>query len=318
MRKIIIVSLFLISLGLCWSHPVPFAAQDRENSSTLNEILEKCGEYCEKLAKAALYFVCIESIDERTLGEKGAISPNPIGEGTTSSEVASGDRIAKPSTHKIKTRTFTRSPRPSRMEKNIYVYDYQLIRKGKLIEEKRTLLEENGKKKNDVDARLKSKRFFSERSVFGPVGLLSRRRQDQYNYKVLKEEKFSRRLAVVLEATPKKTSRENPNFGKIWVDKEDFSILKIEVAQESLAGIKGVKDKRISHVVKDVHEYGVIKNGIRFPSRTIFEESYKINKVRDTYPDYSFKPTKMGLRWGKTVITYKDYKFFTVDVDVKF
>ncbi len=316
-RRTLVFCLVLISFGLFLNSPVPGSVR-AEEPAALDVLLKNCAEYCERLSSAALHFICIEKIDEKVSGEKGEISPNFSGDGTIPPRAETGDRVLKPSTHRVTTRTFTRRPRPGKIEKNTYVYDYQLIREGKKIEEKRILLEENGKKKNEENAQLRTKRFFSKRSVFGPVGLLSRERQKLYNYKIIKEEKIGKRKTVVLEVTPRKLSNENPNFGKVWVDKEDFSVLKIEVAQGSLAGMQGTADKKISHVIKDIHEYGIVKNGIRFPSRTIFEESYDIKKVRRSEPNYPLTPTKMGLRWAKTVIEYKDYKFFTVDVDVKY
>jgi hypothetical protein len=315
--KTLALFIALVFFGSFLNSPIQGSIR-REEPSSLDDILKNCAEYCERLSNAALHFICIERIDEKFSGEKGEISPGFSGDGTIPPRAETGDRVLKPSTYRVTTRTFTRRPRPGKIEKNTFVYDYQLIRVGKKIEEKRILLEENGKKKDEENAELKTRRFFSKRSVFGPVGLLSKERQQQYNYKIIKEEKVGKRKTVVLEVTPKEISNENKNFGKVWIDKEDFSVLKIEVAQGSLVGIEGSKDKKISHVIKDVHEYNIVKNGIRFPSRTTFEESYNINKVRRSEPNYPLPPTKMGLRWAKTVIEYKDYKFFTVDVDVKY
>jgi hypothetical protein len=316
--KIVLVSfLVLISIGILMIKPVSGSIKTEEQP-LLDEILKNCAKYCEGLAGAALHFICLEKINEKVSGEKSEISPVFSGDGRVPPKTEVGNRVLKPSTHKTTTRTFTKRPRPSRTLKNTYVYDYQLIREGKKIEERRILLEENGKKMKEENAELKSKRFFSKRSVFGPVGLLSRERQKLYNYRIIKEEKIGKRKAFVLEVTPKKDLAEDSNFGKVWVDKEDFSVLKIEVAQESLLGAEGKEDKKINHVVKDVHEYGIVKNGIRFPSRTIFEESYDIKKVRRVEPNYPLAPTKLGLRWAKTVIEYTDYKFFTVDTEVKF
>ena len=112
----------------------------------------------------------------------------------------------------------------------------------------------------------------------------------------------------MIEALPKIKMKDKPNYGKIWVDKEDFSVLKIEIEAESLAGFENLKEmskkRRIRPIITVTHDYGLEKKGIRFPSKTIFEESY------------------IGLGTGKfrasrTIITYDDYRFFTVDVKVK-
>ena len=48
-----------------------------------------------------------------------------------------------------------------------------MIKKGKDIKESRILIEENGEERYEKNAPLKTKRFYSLKSVFGPVGFLS-------------------------------------------------------------------------------------------------------------------------------------------------
>jgi hypothetical protein len=112
----------------------------------------------------------------------------------------------------------------------------------------------------------------------------------------------------VIEAIPRMEMEEKPNYGKVWVDKKDFSVLKIEIEAESLAGFESFKEVRKKQNIKPVitvaHYYGIEKNGIRFPSKTVFEERYFIrNKGR--------------LKDSKTTITYDKYRFFIVEVEVK-
>jgi hypothetical protein len=52
-------------------------------------------------------------------------------------------------------------------------------------------------------------------------------------------------------------------------------------------------------------EYGFEKNGLRFPSRDQTEEAYLK------------KDGKKYIR-AETAIIYKDYKFFTVETDIKY
>jgi hypothetical protein len=191
-----------------------------------------------------------------------------------------------------------------------------LIKKGTKIEESRILLEENGKKMKEKDAQLKAQMFYSKRSVFGPVGLLIRKNHDKYNYKILDEETVSGRETVIIEAKPKTEMREMPNYGKIWVDKKDYSILKIEVAEESLVGIeqvRGVINIGIDPAISVTHFYDEVyktkKNQIiRFPSKTVFLYEKYLNKRR-------YKERVIERR---TQYTYYNYRFFTVDVDVKY
>jgi hypothetical protein len=253
----------------------------------LEDILKKCAEYCEKIKGSALFFICQEKIKEEF---------TRFSEGMTSAVVTSsgGQRSIR----------IRRMPGPK--QRNEYVYDYQLVKKGSKIRESRTLIEENGEERNEKNAPLKTKRFYSLRSVYGPVGLLSRKFQAQYDYKLKKEDKIEGRKVYIIEAAPKKEIEGKPNYGKLWVDKENFSVLKIEMSQESLAGyedfVKKIKKQRIKPIFKTVHYYGVEVKGIRFPSKTVFTEVYR-----------PFRGTV-----SKTEIEYSHYKFFTVDVEVKY
>jgi hypothetical protein len=258
----------------------------------LDTILEKCAEYCERVAKSALFFVCREKIEEEIYQHR----------------TTRGSRIVIDANQELQRVYFARRPIPI-IEKNIYIYDYQLIKKREKIEESRILLEENKEKRYEKNAKLKTKRFYSKKSIFGPVGLLSKDWQEMYNYKIIKEASVNGREAFVIEATPRVKIEKKPNYGRVWVDKNDFSILKIEIEEESLVGFESFKEIRkrqnIKPIITVTHYYGIEKNGIRFPSQTVFEESYVIPKMG------KFKNSK-------TTFSYDNYRFFTVDVEIKY
>jgi len=266
------------------------ANSDSDDQEELKIILEKCAEYCERLANSALHFVCEETIREEIYhGRSGGPTVTTSGGGNIRVSSSGGGR---------------------NIEINKYVYDYQLIKKGRKIEESRILLKENGKKKYEENAPLKTKKFFSKRAVYGPVGLLGKEQQGKYDYKIIKEQTIKKRKTYVIEVTPKTKIEGNPNFGTVWVDKEDFSVLKIEINQESLAGFEKLeqesKKQSMSPRITTTHDYFIEKNGIRFPSNTICEELYLygMRKVR----------TKMS----ETKITYDNYRFFIVETEVKY
>jgi outer membrane lipoprotein-sorting protein len=279
---IAVISLYIS--GALYSDIDVFGHKQENSPEDLDDILNKCADYCERLARASLNFVCNERIEEER--------------------------------YEHFFRRYARNPSSRKVEENTYVYDYQLIKKGIKVEESRILLEENGKKVNERDAKLKAQMFYSKRSVFGPVGLLIRKNQDKYNYKTLNEETVNGRKTVIVEAKPITEMRDMPNYGKIWIDKEDYSILKIKVAEESLVGIeqvKGVINVGTDPVISVTHFYGEVyktdKNQIiRFPSKTVFlyEKHLKERRFEGRIIE------------AKTQYTYYNYKFFTVDVEVKY
>jgi hypothetical protein len=63
----------------------------------------------------------------------------------------------------------------------------------------------------------------------------------------------------------------------------------------------------------------VEKNGLMFPSKTVFEENYTPDRVQvRLWSNYTNTVQEKTLQRTKLEIDYKDYKFFTVDVDVKY
>lgn len=283
MKKKIFFLLLTISFPLSVINIYAFLDQSpvKNNREKLALILKKSADYCERLARATLNFVCHERVKENINYYKDIFHSdyyNP----------------------RIKTVR-------SSQKVNTYLYDYQLIKKGDSIKERRILLEENGQKKHKENASLKTKRFFTERSVCAPIGLLNKYWQNFYNYKIIKEEHLNGKETIVIEAKPKSPMKEKPNYGKIWVDKEDFSILKIEFSQKSLAKFKELKRMARRYMLRpqliDTHYFEIEKKGIRFPSKVHFEEAY-------------FTKYQERLIFSETTFTYDDYKFFTVEVEI--
>lgn len=281
-NKIILLVIFLTFLSAQF-----FSQTDNPKMSDQEElelILKKCEEYCERLNNVSLYFVCKEEIKEKIYlspARSGSVALLPSGE-----------------------------LRENKLPRNKYIYDYQLIRKGDTTEEQRILIEENGQEKNDLDAQLKTTRFQHKFIVFGPIGLLGQKQQKNYDYKILKNVNYKKEKTVILEALPKFPQENNTLYGKIWIRKKDFAILKIEWEQESLENFEEIekiaKRMNATPLITFISEFGFEKNKIRFPNKYSVEEIY-ISRQRG----------RRFLR-SKTTVVYDNYKFFTVDTKVKY
>ncbi len=248
---------------------------NNNTQSELNEILKKCAEYCQKLENSSLYYICAEEIKERIF-----YSSRPM------MGILRHTRFFK---------------------ENTYIYDYQLIRKDKKINERRILIKENGKKKNVKNAQLKTKRFYHKHVIFGPVGLLGGEQQRNFDYKILKEVSFKGEKAIILEAIPKFPNKLETLYGRIWTRKKDFSVLKIEWNQESMRNFKEIekiaKSLNAKPHITFISEYGFEKNKIRFPNKYSVKEAY-LHLTKGTFVR------------SLTTVTYSSYKFFTVETDV--
>jgi outer membrane lipoprotein-sorting protein len=248
------------------------------SEADLDKILKNTREYCRKLNGAALNFVCLEEVSEKTF--------------------------------QIVQSFQWRGPRVMRNEvRHKYLYDYQYIRKNGRLTEKRILLEEDGRKKRDKQTSLLTTMFQYENVIFGPVNLLVEERQFFFNYKITGSQGINGVKTIVLEATPKPWASQDISGGTIWVSEGDFSILKIEWNQEKMKRSEIIMDmaKRYkgTPVVTQTIEFEFEKNGIRFPSRFFIEEAY-INKRGKT------------IIHSETNVIYRDYKYFTVETKVKY
>ena len=261
--------------------------QAQEERGGLDEILTKTGKYCERLKKVAFDFVCHESIEEKTYFYEAKRSRVRIED--------SGERL------------LVRELKFKRAKTATYLYDYQMVKRGKEGFEKRILLRENKRKRNQENAQLKLQRFSAKYLIYGPVGFLSEYWQDHFDYDIIGEETFEGRKAICMDIAPKSRREENYTFGKVWIDEEDHSILKIEWDQRSIKDFKiSVKSRAgdLKRMVKWGAIYGIEKNGIRFPSRQYIEEVLLSPSGK--------KHTKYEVD-----ILYDNYKFFIVETQVR-
>jgi len=268
------------------------SSEEKTEQIKLTEILKKTREYCSRLKHAAFDYVCLEEISERI---------------NHSRDIVQNILVRTPSS--IPSRFETRFKTPKKIEKNKYIYDYQLIRKDYKTKECRILLEENSKKKNEKDAQLKTILFCYQKVLFGPIDLLSEYKQHYHDYKIIKEEILNGEKALVIEAIPKSSLKQRHLFGKIWVKEGDFSILKIEWNQKAIGNFQIIEEiakrYKADPQITLISEYSIEKNGIRFPSRYFIEEAYISQKG------------KKFIR-SETTVIYKDYKFFTVETEIKY
>lgn len=261
------------------------ASQESPAQINLNTILKKVEEYCHRLENGVYDFVCKEEISEK-INYSRDINPNSM--------MAGAEKL-----------------------RNKYLYDYQLIKKGYETKESRTLLERNGRKLHEENALLETRVFRHQHVLLRTVDLFNEFGNTFNDYSIIGEETMFGEVAIVIEAVPKASYEQRflygaePSYlsGKIWVKKEDFSILKIIWNPRVIKEIKNIEEiaKRYKAEprITIILEYKFEKNGIRFPSRLYIEEAY------------SNKEGRKFVR-SETDIIYRDYKFFTVETEVKY
>lgn len=282
--------------GIAGIHPQASKGTAVPTAIGLNSLLANTAEYCRKLESAVLDFFCREVIEESIDPRLDLMKPENIRDDWSWVPWGAGQTVSNYSL-------------PPRKINNSYLYDYQCIRSGQSIRENRTLLEENGKKTNEPNAMLKTSVFSYGNALFGPVGLFGLRFLPTCDYKIAGKDKIRGRPVVVIDVKPKQDAPEARNlYGKAWIDAATFDILKIEwsekrIGQYDIFRQRGAKFKREPRIIL-VSEFNAEKNGIRFPSRLVIEEAYVGNLGR-------------AFVRSTTTVAYKDFKFFTVEVEIK-
>jgi TonB family protein len=279
------------------------AALDQASQEELRRILGGCAEYCRKLAGSALDFICEETIRETHHQVKEGIDPRDLK--FTQTEVIWQNPIGG-----VSRKWLTQIMDPSRTGRNSYTCDYQFIKKGDRIEERRILIKENGRKVTDQKKLLEEKRYSVLKPIFASLQVLDQDHQSLFKYRILEEEKVHGNKAFVIEAMPKSGDADGVRYANVWVDKESFQILKSEIEGIPLEGYEDVlKDSvllNIKSLFLTTHEYRVEKKGVLFPERTTVRVEYR-GLYRGGRPVSKLK----------TDMTYKKFKFFVVETDHK-
>jgi len=270
----------------------PPAPQQKPPAADLASLLEKTAEYCRKLESAVLYFVCREEISEKI---------NPALDVSPQQSLMDLSMI-------ISSQRFLAITAPPKI-KNSYVYDYQCVRKEGQVQEMRTLIEENGKKKNEPNAGLKTSIVLYGNVLLGPTGFFGKSCQAAYDYTIVGSDKFDKKPVAIVEAKPKQDAPETKNlYGKAWLDPATGDILKVEYTEKRVGHYEvfetlGKKFDRTPRITLR-SEFSAEKNGIRFPSKLFIEEAYLNERGR------------VFVR-SETTVVYTGFKFFTVEVEVK-
>ncbi len=254
----------------------------------LSVILKATAEYSRKLESVIFDFTCLEEIKETIDPLLDVLKPSDIALDRTRVHSLAGQ------IRKIKAS---------------FVHDYQCIRQGGKIRESRILLEEDGEKKHVPNAELKTASFVFGNALLAPISIFAERNQPAYDFTIIGTENINKVQFVVIEAKQKAhADNARCSYGKAWLDPSSADILRIEwrethIGNWELFEERGKKFLRTPRLTMGT-ELNIEKNGMRFPSALRIEETYVDEKGR------AFIRTKVDAE-------YKDFKFFTVEVEIK-
>jgi TonB family protein len=263
----------------------------------LQTVLDKCTAYCLKLSESALFYICHERIREKSKNIKGS----EIG-------LAIGAPQALNNTFEISSASYGVLFLGD-TERHTYINDYQLIKKEGRIKEKHLLMERDRKKVSFEDVPRGTKPVYSLKSILVPVQLLGIQQRSRFSFRLAEDDKIDGKPTYVIEVSLKPEQTGNIKRGKIWADKADFRVVKVEVETEFVEGYEHILPECYRYYLKphfkSTHYYEIEKNDLLFPSRS---------EIRCEYS--GFLRSKRELK-SEVKITYGNYKFFTVETDHK-
>jgi tetratricopeptide (TPR) repeat protein len=258
---------------------LPKTPEEKKKNRMLKKMLKGVAHYCEKMKNSAFHFFCNEKVHEcmdytvesliKTRGNADAFFTGP-----------------------------------NKMVKNYYVFEYQLIQEEKEVKETRTLVKQNGNSTKVENARLNLAGVTYGKLIFGPIELMPKNKQSMFHYEILREETLWDEPVVVIEALPAYSARQL--FGKVWISKKDYAVLRIEwnpkSIRQSLLIEKRARWLNTIPMVTFYAEFNKKRRGIRFPTRYYFEEAYTVNKrKRERY---------------QLDVKFSDFMFFVVGSEV--
>jgi len=284
----------------------------------LGRVLDQTAEYCQKLASVLSDYVCEESIQEThydllsnrrwaglvvkaTSKRKIDEQENPVFRDRINNGLIADDQIGVG--RKVWEKWF-QFVDPKRDKRNIYLCDYQIFRKDKIVQEHRNILKENGKKPADPKKVLQDRRFSALGSLFAPLRVLAKNRQPKFDYWIAGEEKVQGKKVLILTASPKSGDEDGIWWARIWVDKENFQVLKSEIEGVPIDGHEDILNECASLNIRPrflmTHDYKTEKNGVLFPWRSEVFVAYSGIDARGPVPRL------------KIFMNYDKYKFFAV------
>ena len=256
-------------------------------TESLERILALAADYCKRLYGASLYYVCREDVRE--------------------SHISSVERSSPFGPLTLETSSWSRH----------WVYDYQLVRTPLGLSEVRTLIEADGEKKNEPGARLETEDFDFKTVILGPNGMFGAENQAVFDFALTEEHTLEGEEVLVVRATPKEGVQVHVLYGTAWLRLRDGAALRVDWDKKSMRNVLALDEEtKTQGKIPDLvfrSEYGFEKNGLRFPSR------YSISlERRDPAPQKLLHSPENKMKTATQVeVVYSDYKFFTVEVEVK-
>jgi len=280
------------------------ALTEKSSKRKLQKILNQSGEYCQKLEKAALEFVCLENIKEANYKFAGEKTP-PSWEKKTQYAGLYKGQSTYVTVGNIQDYFGVLT---GKTEITRYLCDYMFARKDEGIKQQRILLKKDGKEISEPKPFLNEGKITALNPIFSTTRILAPEHQSAFFFHLLGDDRVNGRKTYMIEALPKSGNEGGVLYAKVWVDQKHFQVIKSEIKGPPIKGYENIlweaawKNMAVSFTRICLYEKE--KNNILFPSQT---------SVLIEYEDTGYMGRDVTRL--KIDIKYTDYKFFTVTTD---
>jgi len=194
--------------------------------------------------------------------------------------------------------------------RNSIIYEYQLVKEENKISERRIQLESNGIKDYREDVPLGTVKYQYEYLIYGPIAFFRKAAQDRFVYRITGEEMFKGKKAVVVEAIPLTEGPWKLLCGKIWLNADDYAVLKIEwhpkfLVKNFYQSLESARRLNKDFFVEFYSEFGIERQGIRYPGK------YRIR-------EFHISENGKRKRTAGLDVDFKKYRFFSVGTSVTY
>lgn len=313
-------------------NPVGTPGGKEDLSLALPTLLEKGGEYCEKLSGAAFDFVCDQTIQEVRYSllkdlnfmvimtaprpkQMGAGSYYDLSERTKPSEqmefsdasqTRSGDLVqdqgqVRPKVERLQIMD------PKQTRRNNFLCDYMFVRTPTGAKERRIILKEDGRNVTDRSRLLEDVRYSGLTALLAPLRILAKDRQGKFDFVITGRDKIRGKRAYQVEARPRSGDEDGVWSARIWLDGETGQVLKCEIEGVPVEGYGDVLEDSVVLNIRPsfvaTHEYRIDKKGILFPYRSTVRVEYPGVDPQGSIPKIASK------------LSFEKYRFFTVGTE---
>lgn len=306
-----------MDVGLSTMGSMPKMGSNPPSQGDLPDVLAGVGEYCSRLNRVALDFVCDETIKEThfdllngprlvtvVVGPKAEVvaqENHPLFE-----DNEQDDSRPRYVPGKVRIVDWWIVMDPKKTRRNTFLCDYQIVKKAAILAERRYLLRANGHRVKEQKLPFMENRFSGLSSLFAPLRVMAKEVQSKFDYSVIGKERVLERMARVIAALPKSGDENGIWSAKIWVDEKNFRVLKCEIEGVPIDGYEDVLNDCVALNIRPKfitsHRYRNERSGVLLPWQSDVRVEYGIESL-------GLVPKNM------ISLKYDHYKFFLVETN---